>query len=298
MEMTALGVCKQNMFPLAAAIKGRAIARSEEMHNSTFSTMLIMKKIVSLICLLMTAVAFSGMDDKVLRFSTPGPDRYADGSRVLDGECYALVWSPKGSAFAGFNADGTAVSANDRVVLAAPLAKDGKCRDAIFQIPAAEYEELKGGEWAVCLVDTRKPLRVNRWGLVQTGVTVEEPSKMTAAAKSNRMSLAAAGGTRSVASDGGLGATALSVRANNLSAVPPNLAPPQITAIEIADGEVWLGVKDTVPYLSYTIVSGSEPGNLKTDYFAETVDGEDGAEIAIGTVKSPARRFFKVKRAE
>ena len=272
--------------------------------------MLIMKKIVSLICLLMTAVAFSGMDDKVLRFSTPGPDRYADGSRVLDGECYALVWSPKGSAFAGFNADGTAVSANDRVVLAAPLAKDGKCRDAIFQIPAAEYEELKGGEWAVCLVDTRnvygvpagvldgKPLRVNRWGLVQTGVTVEEPSKMATAAKSNGMRLAAAGGTRSVASDGGLGASALPVRANNLSAVPPNLAPPQITAIEIADGEVWLGVKDTVPYLSYTIISGSEPGNLKTDYFSEVVDGEEDAEIAIGTVKSPTRRFFKVKRAE
>ena len=131
-----------------------------------------MKKFASLICLLMTAVAFSGMDDKVLRFSTPGPDRYADGSRVLDGECYALVWSPKGTAFAGFNADGTAVSANDRVVLAAPLAQDGKCRDAIFQVPAAEYAELAGGEWAVCLVDTRniagvpmgaedgKPLRV------------------------------------------------------------------------------------------------------------------------------------------
>ena len=280
------------------------------MHNSTFLTMPIMKKFAGLICLLMVSVAFSGMDDKVLRFSTPGPDRYADGSRVLDGECYALVWSPKGKTFSGFNADGTPVSANDRVVLAAPLAQDGKCRDAIFQVPAAEYAALAGGEWAVCLVDTRnvygvpagvqdgKPLRVNRWGLVQTGVTVEEPSKMTAAAKSNRMSLAAAGGTRSVASDGGLGETALPVRANNLSAVPPNLAPPQITAIEIADGEVWLGVKDTVPYLSYTIISGSEPGALKTDYFVEVIDCGNGGEIAIGTVQSPTRRFFKVKRAE
>ena len=264
-----------------------------------------MKKILSLICLLITAAAFSGMDDKVLRFSTPGPDRYADGSRVLDGECYALVWSPKGTTFTGFNADGTAISANDRVVLAAPLAQDGKCRDAIFQVPAAEYAELAGGEWAVCLVDTRntagvpmgaedgKPLRVNRWGLVQSGVTVEDASKMTGRAK-----LAAAGGTRSGVSDGGLGETALPVRANNLSAVPSNLKPPQITEIEVGDGEVWLAVKDTVPYLSYTIVSGSEPGNLKTDYFAETVDGEDGAEIAIGTVQSVNRRFFKVKRAE
>lgn len=260
-----------------------------------------MKKIAGLICLLMSSVAFSGMDDKVLRFSTPGPDRYADGSRVLDGECYALVWSPKGSAFAGFNADGTAVSANDRVVLAAPLAKDGKCRDAIFQIPAAEYEELKDGEWAVCLVDTRsvagvpvgvqdgRPLRVNRWGLVQSGVTVEEPSKMATAATSSRGLLAVAGGTRSVASG---------VRATERSAVPASARTPRITAIDVVDGEVWLTVADTEPYLSYTIISGSEPGALKTDYFSEVIDGENGRKIEIGTVQSVSRRFFKVKRAE
>ena len=80
--------------------------------------------------------------------------------------------------------------------------------------------------------------------------------------------------------------------------MPSNLKPPQITEIEVADGEVWLAVKDTVPYLSYTIVSGPEPNALKTDYFSEVVDGEDGAEIAIGTVKSVNRRFFRVTRAE
>ena len=277
------------------------------------------EKIAGLICLLMTAVAFSGMNDKVLRFSTPGPDRYADGSRVLDGECYALVWSPKGMTFAGFNADGTAVSITDRVVLAAPLAQDGKCRDAIFQVPAAEYAALAGGEWAVCLVDTRntagvpmgaqdgKPLRVNRWGLVQSGVTVEDPSRMTSAT-TGRGLLAATGGTRSVASttggtrsgasDGGLGETALPARANRLSAVPDSARTPRITAIDVVDGAVWLTVADTEPYLSYTIISGSEPGTLKTDYFSETVDGENGRKIEIGTVQSVSRHFFKVKRAE
>ena len=259
-----------------------------------------MKKIVSLICLLLASVAFPGMDDKVLRFSTPGPDRYADGSIVADGECYALVWSPKGSAFAGFNADGTPVSLADRVVLAAPLAKGGKCRDSLFQVPAAEYAELEGGEWAVCLVDTRnvygapagvldgKPLRVNRWGLVQSGVTVEEPSKMATAATSSRGLLAVAGGTRSVASG---------VRATERSAVPASARTPRITAIDVVDGAVWLTVADTEPYLSYTIISGSEPGTLKTDYFSETVDGENGRKIEIGTVQSVSRRFFKVKRA-
>ena len=266
--------------------------------------------ILLLLCLETTWGVYASINDKVLRFSTAGTDRYADGSVVMDGECYALVWSPKGTTFSGFNADGTPVSSADRVVLAGALALNGRCRDSLFQIPAAEYAELEGGEWAVCLVDTRnvygvpvgaqdgKPLRVNRWGLVQSGVTVETPSKMTTAVKSGRAKLAATGGTRSVASDGGLGETVPPVRANRLSAVPPNLAPPQITAIEVADGEVWLAVKDTVPYLSYTIISGSEPGNLKTDYFSEVIDGEAGEEIAIGTVQSVNRRFFKVKRAE
>ena len=57
-------------------------------------------------------------------------------------------------------------------------------------------------------------------------------------------------------------------------------------------------MEDTVPYLSYTIKSGAEPGNLKTDYFADVVDGDDGGEIVVGTVKSANRRFFKVTRAE
>ena len=257
-----------------------------------------------------SAFAYGSMQDKLARFSTPGPDRYADGSVVRDGECYALVWSPAGTAFSGFNADGTPISSNDRVVLAGELAQGGRCPEAIFQIPASVYEELKGGEWAVCLVDTRtvngvpagvrngKPLRVNRWGIIAGGVNITE-------AGSSRLRLAAAsttaGGTSSSSSDGGRGATALPssvVRANNLSAVPPNLLPPQITAIEVGDGEVWLAVDGTVPYLDYTIISGEKPNDLKTDYFSEVVEGDGKSEIAIGTIQSAKRRFFKVKRAE
>ena len=251
-----------------------------------------------------SAVAYGSMRDKLARFSTSGPDRYTDGTVVRDGECYALVWSPAGTTFSGFNADGTPVSSNDRVVLAGALAQGGRCRDAVFQIPAKDYEELQGGEWAVCLVDTRmmtgvpagaqgnKPLRVNRWGIISGGVNITE-----AGSSSLRLM---SGGTRSCASDttGGTRPVASTARANNLSAVPPNLMPPQITAIEVGDGEVWLGVADTVPYLSYTIMSGETPNDLKPDYFSETVDGDANSEIAIGTVKSVKRRFFKVKRAE
>jgi hypothetical protein len=254
--------------------------------------------------------AFAGITDCVVDFSTPGIDRYADGRPVEDGECYALVWSPKGKAFSGFNVDGTAVSSADRVVLAAPLAMNGCCPRTIFQIPAEEYEELKGGEWTVCLVDTRMsdgfpagvadnaPLRVNSWGAVKGGVR-EAPSSISnlrLAASSGAKSGSTTGGVRSGASDDDT--TIQPVRANNVSSLPPSIKPPTITAIEIQDGEVWLAVADTVPYLSYTIISGKEPGDLKTDYFSEVVDGDAGGEIAIGTVQSPTRRFFKVKRTE
>ena len=40
--------------------------------------------------LMAVGLAFAGaaaMDDALLIFSTPGPDKYADGSTVLDGEC-------------------------------------------------------------------------------------------------------------------------------------------------------------------------------------------------------------------
>ena len=258
--------------------------------------------------LLSSGFVFAGgsLEDRLARFSTTGPDRYADGSIVADGECYALVWSPSGFAFSGFNADGTTASLRDRVVIAGPLAQNGKCRDAVFQIPAKVYESLEGGVWSVCLVDTRnmygvpvgvrdgKPLRVNRWGIISGNVNITE-------AGASALRLAVAGGTRSVASENGRDArspSASPVRANNLSSVPPNLTRPLITAIEVTDGEVWLGVADTVPYLSYTIISGEKPGDLKTDYFSEVVDGEAGLEIAIGTVKSAKRRFFRVKRAE
>ena len=260
--------------------------------------------------LLSSGVVFAGgsLNDRLARFSTSGPDRYADGSIVRDGECYALVWSPSGMVFSGFNADGTPVSSRDRVVLAGALAEGGRCPDSVFQIPAADYEALEGGEWAVCLVDTRtmngvpagvqdgRPLRVNRWGVISGGVSIAKADDSTGL----RL---AAGGTRSSASendasDGVRGAPALPVRANRLSAVPPNVTPPKIMDFEIGEDAVWLGVTDTVPYLSYTIISGETPTDLKTDYFAETVDGEAGGEIAIGTVKSAKRRFFKVKRAE
>ena len=240
--------------------------------------------------------------DYLVSFSSPGPDRYADGTIVPDGECYALVWSPAGKTFSGFNADGTAASALDRVVLAGPLALDGRCRDSLFQIPADTYQALEGGEWAVCLIDTRrangvpagvkdgKPLRVNRWGIVTGGVTIEPASA------SNFAAALAMGGKRPRASLAA--STPGGVRAANLSKVPSGAQAPTITAMDLSDGVVTLSVADTVPWLSYTIESGFRLNTFAIDGQADKVDGNDGSEIVLETESISPSCFFRVIRAE
>ena len=267
-----------------------------------------MRKMVGRKCLalcvgLLCTAVFASMEDRVLRFSTPGPDCYADGTLVADGECYALVWSPKGATFAGFNADGTAISANDRVVFAAPLALEGKCRDSLFQIPADEYAELEGGEWAVCLVDTRMangvpagvkdnaPLRVNRWGAVRNEVKISTASTLAldsiAAPKAGGRSLLAA------AAPSEAGACA-----DTLSAVPDSVTQPRIIGFEVVDGVARLTVEDTVPFLTYTISAGDTPDALAADDAADWVDGDTAKPIEIETDAVKGSRFFKVTRAE
>ena len=258
---------------------------------------------VAAVTLLSCGVVLAGgeIQDRLIRFSTPGPDCYADGSPVADGECYALVWSPTGTPFSGFNADGTTISPNDRVILAAPLAKGGKCRDTVFQIPAQTYAELSGGEWAVCLVDTRtarglpagltenRLRRVNRWGVVTSGVKI-------APASASGLSLMAGLGKALPANT--TGADAQGFCAGVISAVPETVKPPRITAFTLTDGVIRLSVTDTVPFLTYTLMSGPEPGALKADAAADAVDGNPEAEITIGTEAAGKSRFFRVKRAE
>ena len=241
-------------------------------------------------CLTVASV-HAGIDDAILRFSTPGPDHYADNWLVADGECYALVWSPAGESFAGFNADGTPANESDRLILAAPLAKGGKCPETIFQVPAATYAELAGGEWAVCLVDTRDargvpagvaggvPKRINRWGVVESGVTLEAATATAQAAPATVRK-----GPRR------------RIRAGTVSAVPADLESPKITAIDFVDGKVVLAVDGTVPYLTYTISSGKTLQEMQADTSAEVVDGGGAIEIKAG--EKDSCRFFKVIRAE
>ena len=83
--------------------------------------------VATALCLVLGGAAFGAANDARISFSTKGPDTYADGTTVLDGECYALCWSKDFANFA-IKADGTAEvgaeSVDGEVILVAP-AKDG-----------------------------------------------------------------------------------------------------------------------------------------------------------------------------
>ena len=111
---------------------------------------------IAAIALMAGRIFADGADDALVSFSTTGaePDRYADGTAVLDGECYALVWSSDGT-FEGLLANGMPADPNDKVVLLAPVARNGHCPKVLFQIPASTARELAGGVFGVLLLDTR-----------------------------------------------------------------------------------------------------------------------------------------------
>lgn len=127
------------------------------------------------------------LEDACIAFSTKGPDCYSDGSVVKDGECYALVWSTDGK-FEGFTASGGCLDSADRIVLVAPVAKNGCCPSVLFQISAELARELSTGVFTVYLLDTRvvsgdvstpagtrdgKIVLMNGYGKIVSGVGID-----------------------------------------------------------------------------------------------------------------------------
>lgn len=151
-----------------------------------------MRKIIGFALAFAAAAAFADGDDNVsVLVSTAGPDLYEDGGQVLDKECYALVWSKDG-VFEGFTADGAPIDTNDCIVNVGAVARNGRCR-AAFELTASRVEELKGGVYAVYLLDTRvseggtvaprglvdgKLAVLNGYGEVAEGVTVTSGDDM------------------------------------------------------------------------------------------------------------------------
>lgn len=203
------------------------------------------KALFSLIAAGISAAAFAAADNLVLTFETQGPDTYADGSTVLNGECYALVWVRNGHSFAGITVSGEMSDpANNKLLLVAPYASGGRCPTVMFEIDAAIAAELGlgDGQFAVYLLDTRvtdesgnkkvagvnastgKPATVNGYGAVTTTAAVEAGAL---ASKSDDAGKSAATGETIAAA----------------AALPADKTQPKIKDIRVIGDKVYLTVE-------------------------------------------------------
>ena len=233
-------------------------------------------------------VAFANsVGDARISFSTKGPDRYADGSVVMDGECYALVWSSDGK-FDGFAANGECIDGYDRIVLMAPVAKDGRCPPVLFQIPQAEAEELAGGQYAVYLLDTR----VASGDAVRPYGTVNGKLALMNGYGAASANLAVGALNAKAAAETEKGSSGLV--ASSVSAAPADCEQPRIKSMRIEGDNVFLTVENLKGFMR--VRSGGDLTASDSATAAVETSGE-GGEVTLVTRKpeSPSG-FFKVIR--
>jgi len=246
-----------------------------------------MKKFAIFLLLTPFLCAFGAVDDTLIAFGTKGPDKYLDGTTVQDGECYALVWTKAGATFAGLAADGTAIGTNSTVVVFAPIAKDGHCPKAIFELDKKLMAQYAGGSFALYLVDTR--LANGQIGGVNTkGIPT------------------AVNGYGEVVGGDDLGAPSSVVAVTTKSAVPADAPRPTITAIKVVGDNVFLTVRNTMPYLQYAAKEVMVGGDVSTAERSETAEGraplsaatqgDADAEITVIAPKKGDSGFYSIER--
>lgn len=220
-----------------------------------------MKKILAIAVSALSLGAFAAANDILISFSTPGTDTYKDGSTVLDGECYALVFSAKDAEPLAIGADGSCTSGNE-IVLVASLAKGGKCPAMVFELPAeAKYEN---GTFAVYLLDTRV-------------------TKTTLAAVVNGFpqvvnSYAAATASEAQEGQGGSLVASGATQVETLVKIDA----PVITAMKVEGAKIKISVAGMSPAATYKVVAGTTIDGVSSELDAKaegdtfTIDAKDG----------------------
>lgn len=231
-----------------------------------------MKKLILGIAGLACTAVFAGMNNLVITFSTPGPDKYADGATVLDGERYSLVWT---------GADGT------QETWTFATAKDGRCTTCFVNIDESKVSSYENGTWSVYLLDTRD-FAADATGKTLAGVDEEtgKVKKVNTSAPIGDAFTATGGTFASGASNKPVASSAF-----DLSEVPD----PKVTGIEIVGANVIVTVKNTVPFVKYTLVSGDDVTEFSIPEGAVPSNGAvDEGEIKLMTPKKDGAQFFKV----
>lgn len=238
---------------------------------------------------LLSVSAFAeGVDDALITFSTQGPDKYADGTVVKDGENYALVWVKKDAAFGGFTAEGKLVDEENNMLLGVfPRAKDGRCQDTFVQI-SKTFADTYGaaGGFVLYLLDTRSAdktaVAATKDDLAKGVQSYGEVAALGVSSGSIKVTTATEAGEAAIA-----------------SAIPSGILPPVIKSAEVKDGMFVVTVEQTSPAIRYNLSGGETPSADEKAGIAEAAKAGDAKQTI--ELKYPIKdgenvKFFKVTR--
>lgn len=229
-----------------------------------------MKKTIAVLAVLVSAAVFAGQNDLNITFSTPGPDKYADGATVLNGEFYALVWTKDGV---------------QTTVITKSLAEDGKCPKYRFIVDDADFEKYSGGTWGVYLLDTRD-FASDPTGNTLSKVVDGKPEVV------NVMASVKDGIANASAFESAKANTAIAPGSYDLAAA--DVPAPKVTGIQVKDGKVAITVADTRPFVGYTLEAGADVGGFDVAEGASAKSGDATKEIVLEADQKSGTQFFKV----
>lgn len=222
--------------------------------------------------------AFADAANVLISFSTEA-DYYADNTPVLNGEWYALCWSPR-DTFGGLTLECEPVNADERVLILAPLAEGGHCPYVLFQIDSKKTPT--GGNYFVYLLDTRDVTGTTPAAVAKNEAGRPVPASVVNGSAVAQSFTASASVGSSVASTSAAGA---SVANSDWAAVQP-----KITAFEVKDAKVKITVAGMMSGLEYKVSMGENLDEMSAySITPQTKDGE-----AFFLLDASDARFFKV----
>ncbi len=205
-----------------------------------------MKNLISVFAGLAIVTAAFGQESLsqlTMTISTTGPDCYQDGSLVLNGETYLLVYLKTNAPFHGVLMDGTLADPVNNVIATRSKASKGACEFKAVQYAPSLYPS--SGKWVIVLTDTRKSDG-------SVGGLVAKVGTSTAVAGQSGSSLSIASLSTATSTSGK--STPASIIASGNALSQADVQAPVITAIEQKGGAAKIHFRGDPKYsLNYEV---------------------------------------------
>ena len=240
-----------------------------------------MNKLLLAVSVVLSAASLMAADYAAVSFASSGTDTYADGTPVLDGETYALVWTA--GEFGGFNVDGSLRNGEDFIIPVSLKKGEG----VVVNLPA-DSKYVTSGTLAAYLIDTR--------------TFAEDGTASVTALKDGKIARVNSSAKLDVTVKPTSGTAPVTVAAGSTekdeaiaSALPTDIPMPVIANMDVSGDVVTLKVDKTVPNVNYAVQGGATPA--ANGQIGAAVTG-NGGTITLVYPKSGETAFLKVVRSK